>query len=386
MGCSSPMFDDDGNLVGYVKILPTGIASFRSITNSNLGSSVPSGWTTYHCPDTCEDSGPVIPEPTPGAWWLSTMLGGTVNETTGAAVFPGGPRISMTAASGDLTITTPGTVVSGINRAGKINVNAANVTIRDSQCYGIDVLPAEYGGPALGSGPVIEYCKILPPNCWNTSAGALQAGIQYGNYTVRWTEITNTFDGLKAFGSVVVDNCWIHDVSHCSDAGNTGGGYPHGDGIQSGAGSGLTVSNSAFSKTGENSGIFLFRDSAGGYDPKPITNVSITNCTIVKSGNFGLWMEESNDPGIPVGDRVPTNVTVGNVYLGCAQDTTYLYPSGSTAAPTWRGKLQMYFPTTTFDSSGWGNVYSLNGTASPPLIPYVETHTGSSWCTVNITV
>lgn len=288
----------------------------------------------------------------------------------------------MSAASGDLTITTPGTVVSGVNRTGKINVNAANVTIVDSQCYGINVLNTIPDG----EGPNIQYCKIMPPNCWQTSAGAIEAGITYANYTVSWTEITNTFDGLKAFGNVTVDNCYIHHVSQCSDAGNTGGGYAHGDGIQTGGGSGLTVSNSFFGRTGENAGIFIFRDGAGGYGTNPIDDVSITNCTITQSGNFGFWIEEANDPGVPSGDRVPTNVTVNNLYLGCAHNTNYFYPTGSGAAPTWRGKLQMYFPTTTFVSTGWGNVYSLNGTASPALIPYVETHTGADYCTVNITV
>ena len=379
--CSTSMFDADGVLVGYVKIGPDGLGTFFDTSNTNLGDTPPSGWTTQKCPTNCTPVDPPV-DPTPGAWWLSTYLGGTGDETLGTAVFPGGPRVSLTTQAGDLTITTPGTVVSAKNITGRINVNAANVTIRDTQMYGVNVLNTIPDG----SGPVIEYCKISPPNCWTYAQGATEGGIQYANYSVSWTEITNTFDGLKAFGNVTVDNCYIHHMSPCSNAGNTGGGYAHGDGIQTGGGTGLTVSNSFFGRTGENAGIFLFRDAAGGTGTNPIDTVSITNCTITQSGNFGLWIEEASDPAITGSQRVPSNVTVNNLYLGCAHDTNYLYPTGTSPAPTWRGKLQMYFPTTTFNSSGWGNVYSLNGTASPALIPYVETHTGSNYCTVNITV
>lgn len=379
--CSSPMFDETtGDLVGYVSIGSDGVSVFRNTSNVNLGDSVPSGWTTFHCPNDCVTP-PPDPTPTPGAWWLSTYLGGTGDEVLGTAVFPGGPRVSLTTQAGDLTITTPGTVVSAKNITGRINVNAANVTIRDCQMYGVNILNTIPDG----SGPVIEYCKISPPNCWTYAQGATEGGIQYANYSVSWTEITNTFDGLKAFGNVTVDNCYIHHMSPCSNAGNTGGGYAHGDGIQTGGGSGLTVSNSFFGRTGENSGIFLFRDAAGGYGTNPINNVSITNCTITQSGNFGFWIEEASDPSIPSGDKVPTNVTVNNLYLGCAHNTNYLYPSGTAVAPTWRGKLQMYFPTTTFVSTGWGNVYSLNGTPTPALIPYAATSSGSNYCTINIT-
>lgn len=381
--CSTPMFDsEDGTLVGFARGGSNGAVTFYGVDNSNLGSSLPSGWTTYHCIVPCDDDGPTTPPPTVGAWWLPIPLGGSVNEDTGAAVFPGGPRVAMSASAGNMTVTTNGTVISGLNITGKIIVNAENVTIRDTQCYGIQVnssLPD-------GTGPLIEYCRIRPPDCWNTSSGALEAAIVYNNYTVRWTDISNTFDGLKAFGNVSVDNCWIHDMSPCSNAGNTGGGYAHSDGIQTGGGSGLTVSNSAFTNTGNNAGIFLFRDGAGGYGTNPISNVSITNCTITQSGNFNLWIEEANDPGIPGGDKVPLNVTVNNVYLGCANPVSYLYPSGSGASPTWRGKLRLYFATSVWPSgtSTWGNVYSLNGTSTPPVIPYVTTHTGANWCHIDI--
>ena len=379
--CSTSMFDEDGNLVGYIKIGADGLGTFYNTSNANLGDTPPAGWTTRQCPPECDPVTPPVDPPSEGDWWLSTNLGGTGDETLGTAVFPGGPRVSLTTSAGDMTITTPGTVISAKNITGRINVNAANVTIRDTQMYGVNVLNTLPDG----DGPTIEYCKISPPNCWTYAQGATEGGIQYANYSVSWTEITNVFDGLKAFGNVTVDNCYIHHMSPCSNAGNTGGGYAHGDGIQTGGGSGLYVSNSFFGRTGENSGIFLFRDGAGGYGANPIDDVSVTNTTITQSGNFGFWIEEANDPGVPSGERVPSNVTVNNLYLGCAHNTNYLYPTGTAVAPTWRGKLQMYFPTTTFDSSNWGNVYSLNGTASPSLIPYVATNTGANYCTINIT-
>jgi hypothetical protein len=311
-------------------------------------------------------------------WWKSTNLGGTVNESTGVATFPYGPRYSfLSTPSGNTTVTTPGATVSRENRAGKIIVDANNVTVADCQAYAVDIIPGR-------TGTVVEYCKILPPNCWTTSQGATEAGIRYANYTVRYTEISNTFDGLKAFGNVTIDNCYVHDMTYCSDAGNTGGGYPHSDGIQSGGGSGLTVSNSVFANTGENSGIFLFRDGAGGYGNNPLTNVNISNTTITQGGNYGLWLEEASDPSVPSDNKLITNVTVSNVYLGSARSTQYSYPAGTpTSAPTWRGKLNVYFPTTSF-TANWSNVYSLNGTANPVLIPLQNTATNSNYNNIQI--
>lgn len=305
-------------------------------------------------------------------------IGGSVTGLLSTPpAFPGGPRVPMAPVAGNVTISTDGATYSAKNVSGKILINANNVTIEDCQAYAVVV------GEGFTNAQ-IHYCKILPPNCWAAVAGAAQAGISFANYTVTYTEISNTFDGLKAFGAVSIDNCWIHDMSCCSDAGNTGGGYPHGDGLQSGGGDGLIITNSAFERTGEDSGIFLFRDSAGGFAPNQIKNVDINGVTIYKGGNFGLFVPEATEPGLPPGDKSPSNMSIQNLYLGCADSTGYLTGCVATTAPTWRGRLNWYHPTTHYSPEVWNNVYAINGTPSPTPIPMVNTGTSNSYCNIGI--
>lgn len=376
---STSMYDAQGNLVGYVRIGADGVTNFRSVDNTDYGTTAPDGWTTI--PFT-----PVSPGAINGGtvWWLSTNLGGTVDEATGTAVFPGGPRFDLTDYNGDMLVDVNDTVVSGVNVLGKIIVTGSNVVLHDLNCYGVDVTPTEAGGPSLGAGPIIEYCKINPPNCWQAADGAMDAGIRYNNYTVLWTEITNTFEGCRALGNVSIDNCWIHDMSPCSDAGNVSGGFVSSSGIRTGGSDILNVTNCAITNAGNLGGIYIIRDQSDGTDEDPIDHVSITNVTITQCGNYGLWIAESDDPAIPETDYIPLNVTVDAAYLGCASQTTALFPVGTETAPTFRGKLNLYFPTTTWDSSGWGNVYSLNGTPLPDLIPYKETYSGGNYCNIQI--
>lgn len=370
--------DEFGHHIGESIVKSDGTMMFRGTDGTNLGTTPPATWRPCCC---CGQLPEVVEPPPPSTdWWKSIDIGGTVTGLLSTPpAFPGGPRYAMTPVAGDVSITTPSSTYSTKNVSGKIVVNANNVTINDCQAYAVYITPGY-------TGTVINYCKIMPPNCWNFSSGAVEAGILYNEFTANYCEITNTFDGVKAFGNVTLDNCWIHDMSCCSDAGNTGGGYPHGDGVQSGGGTGLTITNCAFERTSENSGIFLFRDGAGGYGTNPIKNVTINGVTIYKGGNFGLWIEEANDPGIPIGDKAPQNVSVSNVWLGCADSTGHGNGCTTNTAPTWRGKLQYYMPTTHYTAGTWANVYSLNGTPAPTAIPLVNTGTSVNYCNIGITL
>lgn len=282
------------------------------------------------------------PEPSE-LWAYPISEGGTVNLETGDCEFPYGAVLgSKDNVSGDVTLTEPNSTYENKNVDGRIFINANNITLSNVICEAVRVHSSV-------SQAYIDDCSIVGP-------GGLEAGITYANYRVRRTEITNVFDGLKAFGNVEIEDCYVHDMDRTATDGNTGGGYAHGDGLQTGGGQGLTIRNSYFNNVGENAGIFIFRDAAGGYGDNPIADVVIDGVTTRYGGNFGFWIEETSDGGISEDQWVPQNVEISNLFLGPANPLQYNLSGTPSSAPTWRRGGRIYFPTKTFTPVLWDNV------------------------------
>ena len=212
--------------------------------------------------------------------------------------FPGGPRINtLVDVDGDVTLSESGQVYAGYRVHGNIVVSAPNVTIRDSIANGIS---------NQSSGLIVEYATIVGPG--------LDAAVQYSDYTLRYTEVRGTFDGLKLFQNTTLENVWVHDMvrgggphpSGCAGSGNSEGGYTHNDGAQISGGSHIRISHSRFENTGYNSGIFIDPDQG------TIDDVVIDS-TYFQGGNFAFWVVDSaSDPST----GVPTNLTLTHSILG----------------------------------------------------------------------
>jgi hypothetical protein len=202
------------------------------------------------------------------------------------------------------TISTPGTVIQNRLVSDSLNVNAANVTIRNcvinAGWFGIDV-------HAAGSGLLVEDCTII---------GGLNCGILVGSglsTMIRRCNLYGGEDGIKVAGhAVTVRDCYIHDLNKKEDS--------HNDGIQCSSGTSLTFYNN-WIESPDTSCIAMF-ESQGTWD-----DVLIERNRLI-GGGYSLYAGGS--------DATNTRV-LNNTFSG------------------WT-----YGPYTDWNSEGVGNVWSGN--------------------------
>ena len=144
---------------------------------------------------------------------------------------------------GQLTITTAGAVVEGLDITGGVVVAAANVTIRKCRIRS----STQYVIKNNSTGLLVEDCEIDGLNGTGNSMG-----LGDGNLTVRRCNIHGTENGFNVGGPTIVEDSWIHDLY-------TGGGA-HTDGMQFNQGaSGITVRhNTIVSRPGSTSCIIMW--------------------------------------------------------------------------------------------------------------------------------
>lgn len=128
---------------------------------------------------------------------------------------------SLTTYTGPMVITTPNTVISGKTINGKIEVQASGVTIKNSVIHGgvYSDDQAMYGKVGL----LVEDSEI---DCGGAPGSH---GVSEANFTLRRVEITQCDNGLDANQNILIEDSYIHNLSH-------NGSDPHEDGIQLGQG------------------------------------------------------------------------------------------------------------------------------------------------------
>lgn len=119
--------------------------------------------------------------------------------------------------NGDLTITTAGAVVEGLDVSGVLRIKADNVTVRRTVVRGGNRGPG-YRGAILTAlagdqrGAVIEDVTVHP-----SGPVVGMNGIQVSSATVRRADVSGSTDGIVAYGDdVTVAGSWVHDLRHYS--------------------------------------------------------------------------------------------------------------------------------------------------------------------------
>lgn len=118
---------------------------------------------------------------------------------------------------GDLTITTPGTVVEGLDVSGVLRIKADRVTVRRTVVRGGDRGPSYRGAILMAlagdqRGAVIEDVTVRPSH---PVVG--MNGIQVSSATVRRVDVAGSTDGIVAYGDdVTIQGSWVHDLRHYS--------------------------------------------------------------------------------------------------------------------------------------------------------------------------
>ena len=138
----------------------------------------------------------------------------------------GVPKGTKLTPSGSITVKQDGQIVEGLDIAGTITVLANDVTIRKVHIKTGDYYPIRYFDND-NTGLVVEDSEI------EGTSGNVTSSIAFAHYTARRLDIHGGADGLKADEDVLIEGCYIHDLSN--------GPGEHNDGVQSTGGKGVTI-------------------------------------------------------------------------------------------------------------------------------------------------
>jgi hypothetical protein len=128
--------------------------------------------------------------------------------------------VTLTTMVGDLAITTPGTVIDGMDIQGCVAIEAPGVVIRNSKITCPSFLAvASYSTSYTGTGALLEDVEISCGDNTGTAVGDY-------NVTVRRANIHGCENGFDVDGEITVEDSYIHDL-YINDAIDT-----HTDGLQ----------------------------------------------------------------------------------------------------------------------------------------------------------
>jgi hypothetical protein len=147
---------------------------------------------------------------------------------------------ALTVISGDMTISTPGTVIDGKDIRGCVLVTAANVTIRRSKvsCTAGYVVLQQITTGTL----TVEDSEL-------TCLGASGTAMGYNNFVARRLNIYGCENGFDVDNNAVIIDNWIHITAP-----------DHSDGVQLNAGSRITIQHNTITNTVGTSAIIAHPD------------------------------------------------------------------------------------------------------------------------------
>ena len=205
--------------------------------------------------------------------------------TTGV---PAGTALS--ARTGVIRVTTPGTVIDGVDLNGCVEVLADNVTIRRSRitCGNSPAAVRQFGGR---SGLLVEDSEII-----GTPINPAGAGIWAANpYTARRVEIRGTDDGAFVASGTVIQDSWIHSLHVSATA--------HNDLIQMVGGTGVAILNNRLEHRADQTSAIMIKADLG-----PISDVAIGD-NLISGGIYSVYIHEGPQ-GMPTNVRVANNVFI----------------------------------------------------------------------------
>ena len=139
----------------------------------------------------------------------------------------GVPAGTQLTPSGSITVNTAGAVIHDLDIVGSITVLADRVTIRRVRITSGDYYPIRYFDNN-NTGLIVEDSEIV-----GNAPGTVTCAIGFTNYIARRLNIHGSADGLKADEKVLIESCWIHDLSN--------GPSEHNDGVQTTGGKNTTI-------------------------------------------------------------------------------------------------------------------------------------------------
>lgn len=137
---------------------------------------------------------------------------------------------ALTVHEGDLTVSTPGAVIDGLDIRGMVKVSAPDVTIKNSIIRGRAL---DYTSALVNAMDGESNLRIVDSELKPTIPSPFAMGIYGSNFTATRLNIHGVVDGLHITGdNVTVEDSWLHDNLHFQNDPNFGGGPSHDDSIQ----------------------------------------------------------------------------------------------------------------------------------------------------------
>ncbi|HEY3438776.1 MAG TPA: hypothetical protein VGK35_13920 [Actinotalea sp.] len=182
----------------------------------------------------------------------ATGVGGSTN--TGV---PAGTALKVW--NGDLTITTPGTVIDGYDVRGYVRVKAGGVTIKNSIIRGRSGLTSYMSliqADDAAAGLTVQDSELVAAYPTPYVDGIVGKG-----FTLRRVDIHGVVDTVKITGdNVLVDTSWLHGNLYYLNDPNYGGTPTHDDNVQVQRGNNITVRNSTL-QNAHNAGVMITQDA-----------------------------------------------------------------------------------------------------------------------------
>lgn len=260
------------------------------------------------------------------------------------------PDRILTTTTGDITITTPGTRITGREIRGRIIIRAADVTIEQCRIVGGAVAPSTFAPLVDARGPNVIGLRVVDSELApQTAHFRWSAGIEGHDFALVRCNVHSSVDGANIYNTnapgdrtnVVLDHTWLHSsayfvapvagVVHPSDT-NT-----HNDtGIQHQGGRGTIVTNCR---------IDAYRRPNWGDYVDGVTPVVTDIAAIMVNHNVGRTAElvvndcEINGGYIPFNAGGAAKLDIAHKLAACARNTfsdpgaaTYAYNFDTTWA------------------------------------------------------
>jgi hypothetical protein len=283
-----------------------------SITTETADPSATASPLTSQSPAPAKSTGgnPAPPAPIYTSWPNASNTG-----------VPAGTK--LTARSGDLIITTAGTVVDKMNIAGCISVRADNVTIKNT------VVRASCAEGTIGPGYNTRPKNLLIQDVEIDGMGqtTTYSGVGGNNFTCRRCKIHGTGTGIRAGSNVVVEDSYLYGNKVGGDSHNTAMSIHGGSNIvirhnylQCDGGYNCSSALSLYSRDGTINGVTVQENlfSGGGYCVYGgvFSDATANNVKFLNNGFLKNQWPKCGDLGpVAAWDReVPGNVWSGNYW------------------------------------------------------------------------
>lgn len=133
------------------------------------------------------------------------------------------PDRILTTTTGDITVTTPGTRITGLEIRGRIIIRAADVTIEQCRIVGGAVAPSTFAPLVDARGPNVIGLRVVDTEIApQTAHFRWSAGIEGHDFALVRCNVHSAVDGANIYNThapgapvnYAIDHTWIHDLGY----------------------------------------------------------------------------------------------------------------------------------------------------------------------------